>query len=196
MGWSAPSPRLILMGQSSMAKGEANDHPQQTPRCRRVRRRSGQEPLPCLRSRCGRRTDPAGDISTGHATAILRARDADDCRHGGVPRLAVAGAQAPDDGPHGSDRAGKVREALCEEQQERSDRCGSHRRGSVPANDALRRGEVTRAGRPASLAPGARSPCRPAHPRHLPDESFLPRVRDSDASGRRQVQSRPSSGAR
>ncbi len=43
-----------------------------------------------------------------------------------------------------------------------------------------------------ALHRGARSPCRPADPGHLPDAGFLPRVRDRDASGRRQVQSRPS----
>ncbi len=60
----------------------------------------------------GRRADPAGDVPRDTLLQFLRAGYADGRRHGGVPGLAVAGAQTPGNGPHGSDRSGEVREAL------------------------------------------------------------------------------------
>ncbi len=155
----------------------------------RVRCRSGEEPFSCLRSRRGRRADPAGDIPTGHAAAVLRARNADDCRHGGVPGSQWLARKLQTMGH--TVRIVPAKFVKPYVKSNKNDLIDAEAIAEAVSRPTMRFVEVrfTRAGRPASLAPGARSPCRPADPSHLPDAGFLPRVRIAMHQGARQVQS-------
>ncbi len=174
-GMVRPSPSLILMGRVRRQREKPMTNRNKPRDAGRFWRRFGQEHLPF----CG--LDATGaPIQRRHFDGTRYCNSSSERRRRlsawRRARLAMAGAQAPGDGPHSSDRAGEVREALCEEQQERLDRRGSYRRGGIAADDALRRSEVTEQVDLQALQPGARSPCRPADPCHLPDAGFLPRV--------------------
>ncbi len=124
----------------------------------------GKNLFSCLRSRRGRRADPAGDIPTGHAAAVLRARDADDCRHGGVPGSQWLARKLQAMGHTVRIVPAKFVKPYVKSNKNDLIDAEAIAEAVSPANDALRRSEVTRAGRPAGPAPGARSPCRQSGP--------------------------------